>query len=809
MGHFTINAEPELLVDAAKGLDELGHHLDRHAAEVRNTPGAISEAQWAGTARKAVTAEMTGLGDQLARFAPMFTAAARALRTAATTVQTAKDTTVPSLNRRWEDAQVAYRESVAKADGAYDQDAGDLPKEVSGSARTAALQGLQTTRQGAVDQAEAVRAGTEGELNREFNQLVTDLQAAFTTASQALAASTAFAVRDETVAAFVAGGGSGTKMSWTGADGKTFPPRLGAGQELAGSLPLTDHRQAVIDGEQVATYLEGWKNNKDKPPPPLDPEIDKLMKQRGKDPYFGQTVATKLGPQGLLDVMHKARSLTGQDGFEASHPTYDVDDPAAEVKRLHGMQDTVATWVSGVLASGSRAPGGLPGYGKTIAEKDPQIAGWIFKYGDLQGAEFGGEFMREAGNVFVDRELQNPDHYLERYQRDTDGFGSNPETEVEADPVVWYLRAVDNGVDSAQAVMGDPKLLEHFTMDQPDRFGRAAQAGTILRIATIDHARDPVPPGTNPQDSVAWKAAQISSMTLQIAGTEDNEPLDAVKLPIAGIIATYMPDVDRAFRTPDPGGPGVYDHGANGWPPGVKAEDGWPQFGIKIDRDDLRGTIADIGADENSRKVIGQSATNYNMIRLTHGAEGVPGWKADGGEGDSPFVVTARASTQLQGFLIDSMADAEIAGAKDEAEARTRAAEAFLLPADYIAVDTLGPLAPLATFGLDKVKQQVTDAYVGEGVKLAVEGANSDWEQTRDTTKLQVLEAARAGGLLTPQEQAAWPTDEKGRAIPVSELTDEQRAHVLSTVGRQGGYAAQVVGAVEGSYNDYTNQFDE
>jgi hypothetical protein len=805
VGHFSLDVDPDQLDAAAGTLSELGNHLTTRATEVTGTPGNISDKDWSGAARQAISTEMTGLGNQMARFGPMFTAAADKLKAVAEKARTAKDTTIPNLNSRWDGAQTTYNNAVSKNKSAYEQSAADLDPGVTGTARTASLQGLADTQATANADAAEERKATEGKLTGEYNTLVEDLKREFTAASTVLTDSTLKPVSDDTVSKFVSGGGTGLNAGWKNPDGSSFPPELGIDMALAKDMPLTDDRHAVIDGERVAVYLDGWERRDEKPPPSIPPDLQKIMKERANDPMYGQAVANKLGPEGVMRIMAKAKYLQHSPGGEQKYK--DAEDPYAEQQRLAGLQDMIATGLGTAIASGSRAPGGLkdPNFGKTLIERDSETAALLFKYADKAGAEFSGHFMHNAGTAIYKTEMNDP-----LFWKNKDGnaplfYGTDPKDE-DYDPGIWFLRAADNGAEGAQAIMGDKDLMKHFLVDQLDHHGRSDAAGNVLRVATIEHARDPVPEGTNPQDSTAWKAAQISSMALDITGS-DKAPLNGVKDELAGIISTYMPDVDRAFRYPDPGDPGVFDHTKDGWPAGITGTDGWPQFGIKIDRGELQNVLGDIGGDENSRKLIGQSASFYNWVRMQGGAEGVDEWEAKGSKGESPFAVSGRASTQLQGFLVSTMADADIADAKSEEEKRTKVAEAFLFPVEFIAVDKLGPGAPIANLALDKVTEGVTKAYVGEGVKLATEGANNDWAITRDSTKLQALEAARMGGLLTPDEMDAWPKDAGGQPKQLGAMSEEDRAKVLRDMGKEGGYAAQVVGAVEGSYNDYTTPY--
>jgi uncharacterized protein YukE len=234
VGHYSLDVSPEGVATAARGLAELAEQLTTRSTQIKSTPGEIPRSAWQGTARDAVTAEMTGLGDQTTRFAPLFTEASAALTTLADTARTAKEVTVPSLNSRWDGTNATYSDAVGKAGTAYQQQVSDVDPAVTGPARSTALQGLHQQRQGAVDAAAAARGRAQAGLDAEFAELVADLETAFRTAGGTLAGATVVAVDDRTVADFVAHGGNGTTLSWTSPDGSPFPPVFGAAETMDG-----------------------------------------------------------------------------------------------------------------------------------------------------------------------------------------------------------------------------------------------------------------------------------------------------------------------------------------------------------------------------------------------------------------------------------------------------------------------------------------------------------------------------------------------------------------------------------------------
>jgi hypothetical protein len=247
VGHYSLNVDPDQIDTAARGLAELANHLTTRASQIRNTPGEISQSAWSGTARNAITTEMTGLGNQAARVAPLFTEASGALSKVAQTARTAKDTTIPNLNSRWDGAQSTYHDAVTKAGTSYDQRVADVDPAVTGTARTATLQGLQQQRQGEVSGAETARRATQSGLDAEYAALVSDLETAFRNAAGTLAGATIVAVDDRTVSDFLAHGGDGSHTAWTNPDGSSFPPSFGAAGAMPG-LTLTQIKLVPTKG---------------------------------------------------------------------------------------------------------------------------------------------------------------------------------------------------------------------------------------------------------------------------------------------------------------------------------------------------------------------------------------------------------------------------------------------------------------------------------------------------------------------------------------------------------------------------------
>jgi hypothetical protein len=245
MGHFSLNVDPDSIEAAGAGLSELGNHLTTRSTEIKNTNGEIPESDWKGGARSSIMKEVEALGNQAARFGPMFTNAGSALKTLATTARTAEDVTLKGLNDRWEGAQQTYKDAVSKADTAHSQTVNNPPPESTPADRKLRREGADDARSTAYSQASTDRTTTEGKLNGEYQQLVTDLQTAFSTAAQTLVDNTVIPVPDGTVADFVKTG--------------KWPGDIGGDDILAkDGMVLVRDKRDMAEGEQAAKDFNEW-----------------------------------------------------------------------------------------------------------------------------------------------------------------------------------------------------------------------------------------------------------------------------------------------------------------------------------------------------------------------------------------------------------------------------------------------------------------------------------------------------------------------------------------------------------------------
>ena len=787
-GPYLLDVDPDGLDAAGQGLQILAEHLAGRAHQVSTTPGEVTAAGWRGAAATAVCTEMTGLAATTTRFAGHFHAGAATLARLAADARDAQ-TQLAGFNRSWQLAQEEYTATVKLADTRHAHAVADLDPTLTGTTRKLTRTDLDDAHRQARSDAGAVRAQARARQDNAYHDLVAGLDAKFTTAGNALAAATMVTVPDSTVARFIGHGGCGARPIWLTPDGHIFPPRLHSEYALEAALPMLHQADTTADADQVSHYLKGWTAH----PGPIDPEIAAILAHRGDDPYFAARVMQTIGAQGVRDAIGAAAQLTAHNPDEQA--------------QVQALQDTTATIMAQLVASASRAPAGqgLPAGFAADLTGDARATAILFSYADRANLVFGGPFMHDVGQQLMRAEYVDPSIWRSNTGPPTAGYGTRFDSVAAHDPTLAFLRAAAGGVQSAQAALGDQDLLDYFLTTGPDYPGRGSATADLLRVATIDHARDPIPPGTDPTDSTAWHAADIASNALHDAA--GRTPLPGTRVVLAGILATYLPDVDYSMRATSSGGPGVVDHqGGQSLPSDVVLADGWPRFGIQISLNDTRAVLANIGADGHARAVLAQATSRYTTIVLNNAADetqreraGSPGYDL----ATSPFVVAAHNSAALRGLLVGGLADGNIAGATSEAERRRQVAALFALPVGYLPTDKL-PAPPLVDYLLDQAKQSVIDSYVGDGVAQAVQSAGSDWDASRRILQLQALDAARSHGMLDQGDLQFWPRDPAtGEPIPVAQLTATQADQILVKIGGHHGVAAVATAEIANSADNY------
>jgi uncharacterized protein YukE len=231
IGHFTLDVDPAGLTAAATRLarahDGLAHTGDRLHALL---PGLA--ASWHGKAASALSAEGAGLATDLKRTEPYFSEAAAALTELARHYTEARSTTIPYLNRAWEDAEAQHAAALRASAWQHRADttgiAARVPSGMQQEARSDAAWAATQRETKAHDEL----ATTQADLQRSYGHLVERLQAQTGAAGSRLAGAIVVPVPAAAVDSY----NSGTVGRWlTG----TFFDESAAWAAFGSSLPLS------------------------------------------------------------------------------------------------------------------------------------------------------------------------------------------------------------------------------------------------------------------------------------------------------------------------------------------------------------------------------------------------------------------------------------------------------------------------------------------------------------------------------------------------------------------------------------------
>ncbi|MET0767893.1 MAG: hypothetical protein ABWY50_09630, partial [Aeromicrobium sp.] len=594
----------------------------------------------------------------------------------------------------------------------------------------------------------------------------------------------------------------------------------------APSGQISDLRDAMID------RLSDKMQNLDDMDNPGDREemerIAEIMGHYTQDPIVSTGLVENLGPQGLSVAIQHMQHWVGDDSMPAylGEDAY-PEDPVAERERIEALQDALATNLAAMLGTASRQPGFDPEFGRDLVEQgDPWSVAVLMDYGDESAnyPGFGKEFLVSSGEAMLEREHEWGGNGSWSWVEATGApsyrsFGTDHTDDAAMnDPVLQWMQVLDDNPDASQEIMLDEDRMKYLLGDRKSEYedpdGKAA--GDALRAATVDQAL-----GFDPryddaggiEDQRARNAAIISANVLDKFGG-DAEPLDGVDEEIGGIVATYIADVDRTAQSRSGQDGDIYSNGEllPDWLQDGEGGRGMPAYGIKMNYDDLRGILHDVGDNDTAKSVIGQASTNYNQARMNHyAAEALSGGHVDPDRievgGDDPFMGSVNSSAQLNGFLTDGLVTGDIENEEQRAEARRGVAEFFTMPLDAIPT---GKTGPVGGFIVGEVKDQIIDGYVGDGVQSAITDGESSFNETAVSTRLQALHTAvtfegdGADGEPTSLPVGAlrddWPRDEVTHDyVTPGNLTDDQIAAILNDTENGGGYAGPIGREVDGA----------
>lgn len=244
MSHFRLDVDPDAVERSAQRLARSGQSLDELAGVL--TRAGIQAAQgWRGEAANSATAELEGLGRELAASAPHFAATQEALAALASGYREA-ELTILGLNRRWEQAEAACVAALVRADQRQTTAVVAVPSGLAPEARRLMLDEASRANDQASAAARAALVDEQRRLEAEFDELRGELLRATTRAGAAAAAATVVPVPGATLQLAVL-----TRL-FGGLFGMSYP-LVAVGASYAGTLPLAAlYRQLADPPRDVA-----------------------------------------------------------------------------------------------------------------------------------------------------------------------------------------------------------------------------------------------------------------------------------------------------------------------------------------------------------------------------------------------------------------------------------------------------------------------------------------------------------------------------------------------------------------------------
>ena len=558
-------------------------------------------------------------------------------------------------------------------------------------------------------------------------------------------------------------------------------------------------------------------------------ELAAVLARYATDPAVAGPFAQELGPDGVVSVLQQLRGLTDETGSYLNWIAADGEDVWKETGHLEELQDSLATSLAQAVGAASNVEGFDKDFGDQLVNGDHSDAwsiGTLFQYGAKNDVVFGEDLLVSAGEALLEREESMGWQQWQVNQETPTLFGTDhSDDKLVDDPVLQWMTSLANNSDASQTILLDEDRADYLLDGRDTPYEDGTAAGDVLRSATIDRALDTGQAGKN--------AATISSHALDYFGG-DATPPEGVKEELGGIIATYMADVDRTSTRSDDGGPGIY---AGEHPDLPRFLDGvdLPYYGLEIDKDDLTNILEDVGDNDAAVSTIGGAAARYNQVRLNDGAAFAlngpdgddPSWGV-GTEGD-PFVKAINESSELQGFLQDGLINGAIDGSEDEAAARRKVASLFMLPTEYVPV----PGGPVGNFVVKTIKDEVTNAYVGDGVNTEISEGNDQYETARRSTQLQAYYSLLGAESEHPWAELdagsqhrtepdgdrsqfaagdlrdAWPGAAYGRPVPPSDLTGDQIKAIFDRAEQTPGYGSTVGSTVYGAWKNLATMYGD
>jgi len=762
MGHFSLNVDPDSIEAAGAGLSELGNHLTTRSTEIKNTNGEIPESDWKGGARTSIMKEVEALGNEAAKFGPMFTAAGGALKTLATTARTAEDVTLKSLNSRWDGAQSTYTDAIGKADTAHNHTMNNQPPESTGAERKLAREDADAARSSAYTKAYDDRTATEGKLTGEYQDLVTDLQTAFTNAAKTLTDNTVIPVPDQTVADFVKNG--------------TWPGDLGGDDFLAkDGLTLVRDKHDMAEGEQAAKDFNEWM----KTGPHTPQEIADYRKRLKIDSAaFRAGFLNNLSLDSLRFMQLTAHHATDAEGAKA--------------------YGTLITDIGKMMAAGSNSklqgdyqvrPSFYDAWRKQAKEGIPEGEGILFM-AELVQAGQGGKATWDSDllagiakdTIGFEQDMRKKDPYWNWVQIWGNGY---PVTEAfsnqigtggivgRADPLAMVFDAVQYDKDAAFSVLTrtgsdgryvpNVDLLHYLYDGRRDAVGMGLTWGDALGgvISAGTQFSGDGGPG-----SKEYVAADIVGDFVHFFGSDPKKLWPGMEQDVVDILTFHIQAVNAAESDATWTG----DDPHVGDPNGILARDRLTL--AVLQQGDLKGLMSSVfGTDyyaKDGRPLFQQFAAVQTAAYKKDFLDAANNPNTPPGLLEKIIGEHGRATRDTVEWFREGM-DAQAEGDDEDEKAARDAADWVLgLATDKIPLDKLGPAGDIAGAGVDGIKDWALDNigfklndHAGETTKK-VDEIMADIDKQNAYVHLNWMDEAGKLGAAAPDTWAAAHPDKTG-----------------------------------------------
>lgn len=276
-------------------------------------------------------------------------------------------------------------------------------------------------------------------------------------------------------------------------------------------------------------------------------------------------------------------------------------------------------------------------------DQDSTAAAILLHSAEGRDVELGADFTHKLGKQLLETENGDP----LRYSQINNGvyFGGESYADENGDPLRQFVKVADNGIGSAQAVMGDQDMAKYLMHDRLTANHLADDMDSVVRAATVDAAMEPGDTGKN--------AAEIASWTVKYAAETDLE--DAYDEELGGIVGTYIADTFAAV-----------DDGS--YPP---IDPPVPPHHANFNKADLETVLNKVGGNDTATSIIGQQTSKLNQLvideytqqSLDGRASGDKSWHADT-DGD-PLKIGLNRAAGVRGFIEDELSQGMIDDGKE------------------------------------------------------------------------------------------------------------------------------------------------